>query len=74
VKAAEEAGLGNRLSYIAGRNGMFSLLPMSADEALAARERHGVYIVGAGRINLCGVNAGNVETIVRAYRDVTGGS
>lgn len=74
VNAAEEAGLGNRLSYIAGQNGMFSLLPMSADQAVAARERHGVYIVGAGRINVCGVNAGNVGTIVRAYKDVTGGA
>lgn len=74
VKTAEEAGLGNRLSFIEGQNGMFSLLPMTAEEAVAARERHGVYIVGAGRINMCGVNANNVETIVRAYKDVTGGA
>lgn len=74
VKAAEEAGLGNRLSFIGEQNGMFSLLPMTAEEAIAARERHAVYIVGAGRINLCGVNPDNVERIVDAYKDVTAGS
>jgi aspartate aminotransferase len=72
VKTARDMGLSNRLSFIESQNGMFSLLPMTVEEVQAARERHGVYIVGAGRINLCGVNAGNVEAIVSAYKDVTG--
>lgn len=72
VKTAREMGLGNRLSFIEGQNGMFSLLPMTVEQVTAARERHAVYIVGAGRINLCGVNPGNVERIVRAYKEVAG--
>lgn len=72
VEAAGKAGLGNRLSYIADQNGMFSLLPMTEDSVRAARERHGAYIVGAGRINLCGVNAGNVDYLASALADVMG--
>lgn len=70
---ARNMGLGNRLAFLVSQHGMFSLLPMTEEEAKTVRERYGVYIVGAGRINLCGVNPGNVETIVRAYKDVTGG-
>jgi len=72
VEAAEKIGLGNRLSYIAGQRGMFSMLPMDEESVKAVRERHGVYIVGKGRINLCGVNANNVEYLAKALHDVIG--
>lgn len=72
VEAASAVGLGNRLSYISDQRGMFSLLPMTEESVKAARERHGVYIVGAGRINLCGVNANNVEYLAGALKDVMG--
>lgn len=72
VEAAGKAGLGNRLSYITDQRGMFSLLPMTEESVKAARDRYGVYIVGAGRINLCGVNAGNVDYLAGALADVMG--
>lgn len=72
VEAAGNVGLGNRLLYIADQRGMFSLLPMTEESVKAARERHGVYIVGAGRINLCGVNASNVDYLANALADVMG--
>jgi aspartate/tyrosine/aromatic aminotransferase len=62
--------LGERLDYIAGQNGMFSLLPLTADAVLALRERHGVYVAPDGRANLCGVNAGNVDALCAALADV----
>lgn len=74
VETAEKMGVGNRLSFIAEQNGMFSLLPLTPDEVKALREKHGVYAVAlkeGGRINLCGVNAGNVEHLVEAFRDVS---
>ncbi|MEM9014220.1 MAG: aromatic amino acid transaminase [Pseudomonadota bacterium] len=71
VAAAAEQGLGNDLGYISDQNGMFSLLPLTRDQVAKAREEHGVYIVGAGRINLCGVNAQNAPRIIEAYRAVT---
>jgi len=70
VSATKAVGLGNRLAYVAEQNGMFSLLPMTEERVAAARERFGVYIVGAGRINLCGVNETNADYIARALKEV----
>lgn len=72
VKTAREHQLGRQFDAIASQNGMFSLLPVSEAQALALRERHGVYIFGNGRANLCGVNEGNVGHLCEALADVTG--
>lgn len=73
VKTAAEHQLGGRLDYIARQNGMFSLLPLNEPQVLALRERHGVYVAGNGRANLCGVNEGNVDHLCEALADVLGG-
>ncbi len=70
VDTAREAGLGNQLSYITEQNGMFSLLPLTLEDVTLLREEFAIYIVGAGRINLCGVNAGNVGHLVQSLSDV----
>jgi aspartate/tyrosine/aromatic aminotransferase len=59
--------------HIEKQNGMFSLLPLDEAQVLEARSKHGVYMAGSGRINLCGVNAGNVGHLCEAIRDVTRG-
>jgi len=56
VDAARATPLGGRLDYIADQRGMFSLLPMSEAAIEQAREDFGIYVVGGGRINLCGVS------------------
>lgn len=73
ARTAAEMQLGDSLAYIERQNGMFSLLPLSENQALAMREKHGVYMTSNGRINLCGVNAGNVAHFCEAYRDVVQG-
>jgi aspartate/tyrosine/aromatic aminotransferase len=70
VDTAREAGLGNQLSYITDQNGMFSLLPLTLEDVTVLREEFAIYIVGAGRINLCGVNAGNVGYLVKSLSEV----
>jgi aspartate/tyrosine/aromatic aminotransferase len=70
TKTAKEHQLGDRLDYIARQNGMFSLLPVTEPQVLALRERHGVYVAGNGRANLCGVNAGNVGHLCEALADI----
>ena len=72
VDAAASQGLGNRLAYIEAQNGMFSMLPLSTEGVAAMRDKHGIYIVGGGRINMCGVNTSNVDHLVRAFKDVSG--
>lgn len=64
VAAAQATGLGNRLGFIGDQYGMFSLLPISTDAVEKLRTEHGVYVVGGGRINLCGVNESNVQRLV----------
>jgi len=44
-----------RYDAIAHQKGMFSLLPLSEQQILALRERHGIYLVGGGRINVAGL-------------------
>ncbi len=70
VDAARESGLGNQLSYITEQNGMFSLLPMTIEDVTVMREEFAIYIVGAGRINLCGVHGGNVGYLVQSLNQV----
>lgn len=70
VKTAAERQLGGRLDFIARQNGMFSLLPVNEAQVLLLRERHGVYVAGNGRANLCGVNEGNVSHLCEALADV----
>lgn len=73
VETARDMQLGDRLSFVETQNGMFSMLPLGETEVAAMRERHGVYMAGNGRINLCGVNETNVEHLCAGLRDVLRG-
>jgi aspartate/tyrosine/aromatic aminotransferase len=73
VKTATEMQFGDRLSAIERQNGMFSMLPLTEAQVVAMRERHGVYMASTGRINICGVNEGNVEHFCSGLRDVLRG-
>jgi aromatic-amino-acid transaminase len=53
------------------QNGLFSMLPLSAEQILALRERHGVYMAGSGRINIAGLTGNNIDTFIDALRAVT---
>lgn len=52
------------------QNGLFSMLPLSSEQILAIRERHGVYMAGTGRINIAGLTTGNIEKFIEALADV----
>ena len=54
------------------QKGLFSMLPLSGEQIMALRERHGVYMAGSGRINIAGLTTGNIETFIEALRDVAG--
>ncbi|WP_226017904.1 amino acid aminotransferase [Novosphingobium sp. FKTRR1] len=54
------------------QNGLFSMLPLSGEQILAIRERHGVYMAGSGRINIAGLTDGNIEAFIAALADVAG--
>lgn len=70
VEAGRECGLGNRLTYIENQHGMFSLLPITVAEVNDLKEDYGIYMVGAGRINLCGIHSSNVNYLVESLSAV----
>lgn len=73
VKTAAEHQLDGKLNFFERQHGMFSLLPVNDAQVLALREKHGVYVAGDGRANMCGVNDGNVNHFCEALADVLAG-
>ena len=49
---------------------MFSMLPLSNEQILAMREKHGIYMAGSGRINVAGLTMGNMTKFVAALAAV----
>ncbi len=50
-------------SFIANERGMFSFLGISREQVVALRERFHVYMVESSRINIAGINEGNVDYV-----------
>ena len=59
------------LSPTGSQNGLFSIIPLSSEQVLAMREKHGVYMAGSGRINVAGLTMGNIDKFIAAVADVT---
>jgi aromatic-amino-acid transaminase len=63
---ARLAAFDERLAYIDGQNGMFSMLPLTPDQVLALREEKGIYMAGSGRFNVVGLSDDNVDRFAAA--------
>jgi aspartate/tyrosine/aromatic aminotransferase len=62
---ARLAAADRRLAYIDEQNGMFSILPMSAQQVLELREEAGIYMAGSGRFNVAGLSDDNVDRFAK---------
>ena len=71
LAAAQAIGPLN-MAPLGAQKGLFSMLPLSSEQIMTLRERHGVYMAGSGRINIAGLTTGNLETFIEALRDVAG--
>jgi len=60
------------LTVLGAQNGLFSIVPLNAEQILAIREKHGVYMAGSGRINVAGLTSGNIDKFIAALADVAG--
>jgi aspartate/tyrosine/aromatic aminotransferase len=58
-----------RLVYIDEQNGMFSMLPLSAEKVLELREEQGFYMAASGRFNVAGLSDENVDRFARAVAE-----
>ena len=70
VETLDQQGAGRDFSFIARQRGMFSYSGLSPEQVQALRERHSVYIVGSGRINVAGMTGANMDYLCAAIADV----
>jgi aromatic-amino-acid transaminase len=63
---ARLAAFDERLAYIDGQNGMFSILPLSRDQVLELREEKAIYLADSGRFNVVGLSDENVDIFAEA--------
>ena len=61
-----------RFGFIAHQYGMFSLLGVEPGVIETMRDKHHVYIVGSGRINVAGITPDNMDRLCDALADVLG--
>lgn len=64
---------GRDLGYFLTHRGMFTYTGLSAAQADALREQHGVYVLKSGRMCVAGLNRRNVEPVAVALAAVMGG-
>lgn len=58
------------LGFFARQHGMFSMLPVSADQARRLRDDFAVYVPNSGRVNVAGLTPANIPAFVRALQSV----
>jgi len=61
---------GEDFSWIKQQRGMFSRLPLSAEQVVIAREQHHIYMAPDGRINIAGVSPSNVDHIAASIASI----
>ena len=59
------------LSPLGAQSGLFSIVPLTGEQILAMREKHGVYMAGSGRINVAGLTMNNIDQFIAAVADVS---
>jgi len=55
---------------VANQNGMFSMLPVTKEQAERLRNDHAIYMTNSGRVNIAGANVSNIPAIAEALLDV----
>ena len=73
VAALQGRGIPGDWGPIAGERGMFALLNLSKAQVARLRDEHAVYVVGAGRINVAGLTAANLDPFADAVAAVVRG-
>jgi len=62
---------GQDFSFLLEQKGMFSFSGINAMQVDELRAKHGVYIVGSGRINVAGMSEDRMDWLCKAVADVT---
>jgi aspartate/tyrosine/aromatic aminotransferase len=70
VSTLADKGAGRDFSFITRQRGMFSYSGLNKDQVAQLRDKHAVYIVGSGRINVAGMTEANMDALCEAIVDV----
>jgi aspartate/tyrosine/aromatic aminotransferase len=72
VETLAANGVARDFGFIERQRGLFSFSGLTNEQVDALREKHSVYLVpvGSGRLNVAGLNEGNVDAVCRAIADV----
>ncbi|MGB2375226.1 MAG: aromatic amino acid transaminase [Porticoccaceae bacterium] len=68
----QQNAAGIDFSHIKQQKGMFSFLGLNTDQLDQLREDHGIYIVSSSRVNLAGINSGNIGYLSDSIVSVLG--
>ena len=68
--ALREATGSDRFGFLAAHRGMFSLIGASGEQVDILREKHGIYLVGDGRMNVAGLTAQAIPRVAAALAEV----
>ncbi|MEZ6192746.1 MAG: aminotransferase class I/II-fold pyridoxal phosphate-dependent enzyme [Phycisphaerales bacterium] len=66
VNTLAEKGADRDFSFITRQRRMFSYSGLTKDHVAELRDKHAVYIVGSGRINVAGMTEGNMDKLCEA--------
>lgn len=72
VECLKQKGVQRDFSFIERQQGMFSFSGLNKEQVGALRQRHGIYIVGGGRINVAGMTRQNMDALCSAIAQVLG--
>jgi aspartate aminotransferase len=70
LRARLESASGHDFAFIEKEKGMFSFLGLSAEQVIKLREDYAVYMLDSSRINVAGVNAGNIDYLAESVAAV----
>ena len=70
VKTLKEKGVEQDFSSIIEQRGMFSFSGLTKEQVDQLREKHSIYIVGSGRINVAGMTPDNMDRLCDAIKSV----
>ncbi|MDX2052364.1 MAG: amino acid aminotransferase [Polyangiaceae bacterium] len=73
VAKLKALGVAQDFSFIAKQRGMFSFSGLTPEQVQALRDRHAIYAVSSGRINVAGITSENIDPLCRAIADVLKG-
>lgn len=66
ASALSVQGAENMAEALARQNGMFSMLPITKEQAGRLRSEHSVYLLDSGRLNIAGASTENIDRLAGA--------